>query len=440
MNITFWTLMVLMLLLAIGLMVYPLLKTRQQTSLAYKDSNLKINDEKIKELDLDLKEGRIDQDFYKAAREELDRELLIDIPVESKETASLQNVDAVRSHSTLALVIAVFVPVLVLLIYLDLGMPETSEQSFAANAQPAQKEEAPSIDEMARQLEARLSKDGGTVEDWIMLGRAHKFLGDNGQAAKAFAVALEQDENNAQLMLEAAEVLALNNNRVFADDARALVLKAHALEPDNANTLWFAGVAEYQYENYHEAIAHLTKLLPAVTGEEEIANSIKAIVLKSRQALIAAGEEVPELEMLLAQHGQPAKAEETEMAAVSQPSVNDSSVASLQVSVNVSDQIRARFKASDVVFIYAKAKQGSRMPLAAQRVTLSDLPVTIVLDDSMAMVEGMNMSAFNELVVSARVSRSGSAIAQSGDYIGQRDVSGESMNGAISIEIDRAVP
>ncbi len=440
MNITFWILMILMLLLAIGLLVYPLLKTRQQTSLAYKDSNLKINDEKIKELDLDLKEGRIDQDFYKAAREELDRELLIDIPAESKETVSLQNVDAARSHSTLALVIAVFVPVLVLLIYLDLGMPETSEQSFAANAQPAQKEEVPSIDEMARQLEERLSKDGGTVEDWIMLGRAHKFLGDNGQAAKAFAVALEQDENNAQLMLETAEVLALDNNRVFADDARALVLKAHALEPDNANTLWFAGVAEYQYENYHEAIAHLTKLLPAVTGEEEIANSIKAIVIKSRQALIAAGEEVPELEMLLAQHGQPAKAEKTEMAAVSQPSVNDSSVASLQVSVNVSDQIRARFKASDVVFVYAKAKQGPRMPLAAQRVTLSDLPITILLDDSMAMVEGMNMSAFNELVVSARVSRSGSAIAQSGDYIGQRDVSGDGMNGAISIEIDRAVP
>ena len=76
MNITFWLLMILMLLLAIGLLVLPLLRTRQNASIAYKDSNLRINDEKNKELELDLQEGRIDHDSYKLARDELDRELL----------------------------------------------------------------------------------------------------------------------------------------------------------------------------------------------------------------------------------------------------------------------------------------------------------------------------------------------------------------------------
>ena len=92
----FWILTILMLLLAIGFLVYPILKVRQATTVAYKDSNLNINDEKIKELDLDLKEGRIDQLFYQAAREELDRELLIDIPAESRETAALHYTGAAK--------------------------------------------------------------------------------------------------------------------------------------------------------------------------------------------------------------------------------------------------------------------------------------------------------------------------------------------------------
>ena len=108
MNITFWILTVLMLLVAIGLLAFPLLKARQHSQLAYKESNLKINDEKIKELDLDLAEGRIDQLYYNAAREELDRELLIDIPDVSKENAALHYTNAASRHPALALVIALF--------------------------------------------------------------------------------------------------------------------------------------------------------------------------------------------------------------------------------------------------------------------------------------------------------------------------------------------
>lgn len=80
------------------------------------------------------------------------------------------------------------------------------------------------------------------------------------------------------------------------------------------------------------------------------------------------------------------------------------------------------------------------MPLAVQRMTLSALPATVVLDDSMAMVDGMNLSAFDQLVVSARVTKSGSAISQSGDFIGQVDVVDKSAETAINVVIDTAVP
>ncbi len=439
MNITFWALTSMMLLLAIGLLVYPLLKVRQLSSVAYKESNLKINEEKVKELDLDLEEGRIDQQFYKVAREELDRELLIDIPDVSKENAALHYTKAARKHPVLALLISVFVPMLALLLYLDLGMHDASDETFVATQESSTKQ--PSIEEMTRKLEAKIEKEGGTVQEWIMLGRSHKYLGNNQQAANAFAVALEQDTENAQLMLERAEVLALSNDRVFTEEARVLVLKAYQLDPENPNALWFIGVAEFQQGNHRQAITHLVKLLPMAGGEEEVMKSIVTIVAQSRQALVDAGEDVPELEQMLGVEQMKADAQAAEAATTAPATAAASSAATaLSVAVDVSDSVRAKYKESDVVFVYAKAKQGPRMPLAVARLTLAALPATVTLDDSMAMVEGMNLSAFDQLVVAARVTSTGSAIAQSGDYIGQLDVTDKSADVTLNIEIDTIVP
>ncbi len=444
MNITFWVLMILMLLVAIGMLVYPLLKARQHSTLAYRDSNLTINDEKIQELELDLQEGRIDQQYYKSAREELDRELLIDIPAENTENAADHYTNIARRHPALALVVSVFVPMVALLLYLELGMHNASDEGFVASQQQQATDKQPSIEEMTRKLEAKIAESGGSVQEWIMLARSHKYLGENDLAAKAFAVALEQDANNAQLMLELAEVLALNNNRVFSDEARTLVLRAQALEPDNPNTLWFAGVVEFQQGYHHKAIAHLTKLLPLTGGDVEVMKSIISVIAKSRQAIVDAGEEMPELEKMIGLEHMMAEArvasQAASMEATPEPAAAKASDMRLEVTVDVSDQVRQKFAANDIVFVYAKAKHGPRMPLAAKRLTLAELPASVVLDDSMAMVEGMNMSAFDELVISARVSKVGSAIAQSGDYIGQIDVTDKSADTILNIIIDTVVP
>ena len=434
--------MVLMLLLAIGMLVYPLLKVRQSSVMAYKESNLNINDEKIKELDLDLAEGRIDQRYYKAAREELDRELLLDIPAESQQTAALHYTGVARRHPALARMISIFVPLLAMLLYLQLGMHTASDEVFVATQQQSQQQQSqPSVEEMAVKLEAKIKKEGGTAQEWAMLARTHKYLRKYDLAAKAFTVALEKDANNAQLMLETVEMMALNNNRSFTAEAREMSLKALSIQPDNANALWFAGVAEYQHGNYRQAIEHLTTLLPMAGGEQDVIKSVTAIVAKSREQLIAAGEEMPELEALLGSKAM-ASADSPVASPVAGPKATTSaaSLTSFNVNVDVSDEIRKKFNADDAVFVYAKAKQGPRMPLAAQRMTLAALPATVVLDDSMAMVEGMNLSAFDQLVISARLTKSGAAIAQSGDYIGHITVEDKTSQTTLNIVIDTAIP
>jgi len=419
--------MILMLLVAIGALVFPVLRVRQSSAVAYKDSNLKINDEKVAELDLDLKEGRIDQHFYKAAREELDRELLIDIPAVSSETASLHYAGAVKRHPALALMITIFIPMLALLLYLELGMHAASKDDFAAS-QPQAKEQTASVEEMTRALEAKIEKEGGTIQEWTMLGRAHKHMGNHALAAKAFSVVLEKDSENAQVMLEQAEMLALMNNRKFNAESRALVLKAYELQPDNPNTLWFAGVAEFQAENYRAAIDHLRQLLPLARGEEDVVKSVIAIVAQSRDALIESGEQMPELAEILGIEGMMAEdASRRADVAENEPVAGDATAATrLQVTVNISEAIKQKFNENDVVFVYAKA-----------------LPATVTLDDTMAMVDGMNLSAFEQLQVSARLSQSGSAIAQSGDYIGQQNIDrskATTTDIALTVQIDALVP
>ncbi len=446
MNIMFWAILIVMLLVAIALLVFPLLKVRNKSALAYKESNLKINDEKISELDLDLAEGRIDQAFYKSARQELDRELLIDIPEENQQTAAEHYTKVAKRHPAWALLITVFVPMLALLLYLELGMHGASEESFLAeqDSQPVHQQQ--SVEEMAQKLEKHIEQNGGTVEEWIMLARAHKYLGEHELAAKAFGVALEKDKNNAQLMLESAEMMALDNNRVFNTEARNLVLAAYKLEPDNANVLWFIGVAEFQEGNHQQAIDHLTKLLPLARGDKDVAKSVISIVAKAREKLIAEGKEMPELVDLL---GVEALASEksvvtTDTVAKDSSSADSSQIQAtrLQVTVDIEESIKQKFNADDVVFIYAKAKQGPRMPLAAQRLTLAALPITVILDDSMAMVDGINISAFDQLVVSARITKSGSAIAKSGDYIDQAEleVKNKGTVTKLNLVIDTMVP
>ncbi|MBT8129722.1 MAG: c-type cytochrome biogenesis protein CcmI [Gammaproteobacteria bacterium] len=440
MNILFWALLLLMLLVAVVILIYPLLRVRSTESIAYKDSNLGLYDDKLAELEADLGEGRIDHEQYQQARVEIDRELLQDIPEESRETASLHYGARLKRQPGLALMISVFLPMVALLVYMKLGMHAAStgvpqsqvqaQSSGSAQAQAqAQQDNVGSIEEMTRKLAERIKQQGGNLEEWTMLARAYKHMGQYALAAEAFEQAVQMNPS-AQLMLEQSEAIALGNNQQFTPQATALVMRALEMEPDNLNVLWFAGVAEFQAGNYRNSIEHLSRLSEQAKQDPEIDRSLRLYIDKARSELLAAGEEVPSTDQIMG-----ATAASGDVA----NGVAAGGEASLQVKVGVSDDVRSRFAAGDAVFVYAKAAAGPKMPLAVQRLTLEQLPATITLDDSMAMMEGMNMSAFGSVVVSARVTKTGSAIAKAGDYIGQSEVEDVTKAELVEIQIDTIV-
>jgi len=428
MNMLFWVLMLLMLLFAVVILIYPLLRTKSTAAIAYKDSNLGLYDDKVAELEADLGEGRIDHEQYQLARQEIDRELLLDIPTESRDTASIHYASEVKRQPGLALMISVFLPMVALLVYMKLGMHASTDMQQAHTqtpvAQAQQSGQAGSLEDMTRSLAQRLQQKGGNQEEWAMLGRAYKHLGQYMMSVNAFEQANKMAPN-AQLMIEQAESMALGNNQRFTPEARALVMRALELEPDNLNVLWFAGVAEFQAGNYRNSIEHLSRLSDEAKKDPEVERSLRLYIDKARSQLIAAGEDIPTTDEIM---GAPAVS--ADVAA---------SGANVQVKVDISSEVRSRFNPGDTVFVYAKAAAGPKMPLAAQRLTLAQLPATVTLDDSMAMMEGMNMSAFGSVVISARVTTTGSAIAKAGDYIGQFNVEDVSKTELVNIQIDTLV-
>jgi len=429
MDFVFWIGLLVMLLVAVVILIYPLLRVRPSAAIAYRDSNLGLYDDKLAELKADLGEGRIDQEQYELARQEIDRELLQDVPADSDASDAELYATRIKRQPALALMISVFIPMLAFLVYMQIGMhafsqkQQTAPQAEAQAGQPA----VGSVEDMTRQLSQRLQQQGGSQEEWTMLGRAYKHIGQYVLSAEAFAKALESNPT-AQLMIEQSESIALANNQRFTPEARNLVMRALEMEPGNVNVLWFAGVAEFQAGNFRESIDHLARLSDQAKQDQEINRSLRLYIDRARNQLIAAGESVPTTDEILG------TAQISASTAESTPGE-----ASVQVKIDVSQDVRSRFADGDTVFVYAKAAEGPKMPLAVQRLTLAQLPTTVTLDDSMAMVEGMNMSSFGSVVVSARVTTTGSAIAQAGDYIGEFRVDDVSQTDRVEVQINTLV-
>ena len=107
--------------------------------------------------------------------------------------------------------------------------------------------------------------------------------------------------------------------------------------------------------------------------------------------------------------------------------------------VKLSPALTAQVAPTDVVFIFARAAQGPRMPLAILRKQVKDLPAAFSLDDSMAMTPEMKLSGFPSIVVGARISKSGNAVPQSGDFEGLSAPTSAGASG-VSVVIDRTLP
>jgi len=274
-------------------------------------------------------------------------------------------------------------------------------------------------------LAEKLKEQPDNAEGWAMLARSYVQLGRFPDAVPAFQKAVSLAGNDARLLADYADALAVKNNRVLDGEPTQLIERALKIEPDNLKALALAGTAAYNRKDYAAAVKHWERMAQVAPPDSPWRDQLMSSIAEARQ-LGGLGGAAP---------AKPAPAPATAQAA-NPPAATGA--ASVRGTVRLAPALAAQAKPDDTVFIVARAAEGPRIPLAVLRKQVKDLPFDFTLDDSLAMQPAMRISAFPRIVVDARVSKSGQAQPAAGDLAGRSAPVANDTRGLV-IEISEVV-
>jgi cytochrome c-type biogenesis protein CcmH len=355
-----------------------------------------------------------------------------------------------------ALALTALVPLVAAGLYLALGNPAaiTAAGQAPATAAAANQPDRDQINKMVETLAERMRANPEDARGWTLLGRSYAALGRFDDAAHAYAQAAQRAPNDAGIYADWADALGMSQGQTLMGKPTELIDKALALEPTNRKALALAGSAAMDRHDYPAALKYWNTLAANVTPGSEEAKEVAGAIADVQRAqagggtAVAGALSVPGAPTTAAGNAAATAGTATAQAAAPPSSVTGAAAATgagastratLRGRVQLAPALAAQAKPDDIVFIYARATQGPRMPLAIIRTTVRELPKDFVLDDSLSMAPGMTLSAFPQVMVEARVAKGGSAIPASGDLAGQAGPL-PSSSANVNIVIDRVLP
>ena len=344
---------------------------------------------------------------------------------------------AARPAGAAAVVLLMVLPLATWLLYREVGEPRALQAGAAAPtaaagpadapvpAPPGSEGNAPTLEQAAAGLAERMRQSPDDLGGWMLLGRAYKTLQRFDEAREALSNAYRLAPEDPDVLVEYAEALTLAANaRIIEGEPAALLDRALALQPDHQRGLWLKGIQAYQQDDFAQAAATWQRLRDLLPAEAEVRASLDERIREAR-----------------GKAGLPALAAGTSPAP--SPDAAPSGAADggrqLQVEVDIAPALKARLRPSDVLFVFARAPDGPRMPVAIRRLPASGLPLTVTLDESTSMTPQMTLATLPEVVVGARVSRSGDAAPQPGDLQAFSDPVPTSGGATVRLLIDTVV-
>jgi cytochrome c-type biogenesis protein CcmH len=420
-----WVGVALLSVAALGFVFWPLVRFGRQRDgqpsevIAERlDENVRLFREHIAELNAQLVAGRIDQPHFEQLRLEQERALLED---EADIRAAQQTRTLAAGFKTLG-VIALLVVTVSWGLYQYLGSSADVEirqaqelkqkldnEDYLAGRNP----DPARARELVQLIEARLADNPDQLQYWFFLARTQMDLNDFGQAVNAYQQVLERDSGSAMVMAELAQAMFLRDGNNMSPAVSDLVAKVLALEPDNTMALGLAGIDAFGKKDYIGAIKyweHTVKL----TGQES-AGSQALMAGIERAATLYFAEGGTEESLAAARAGR-----------------------QLVITVSMADNVEAT--PDQIVFVYARAWQGAKMPLAIARAKVSELPKRVLLTEAMAMTPAMSLGSVDNVEVVARISQSGAATAEVGDWqgsLGPLDM--KSLPSDVGVQIDKKI-
>lgn len=250
---------------------------------------------------------------------------------------------------------------------------------------------------MVDRLAERLQTDTQDAEGWAMLARSYTVLERHADALRAYEKAVALAPKDADLLADYADALATKNNRQLAGEPMKWVERALKADPRNLKALALAGTHAFDRKDYKAAVKYWQQAVDTGAPDNELVRQIEPGLAQARELA-----------------GLPAATQDR-----SAPTPDTAPNASVSGTVTLAPALARQASPDDTVFIFARAAQGSRMPLAILRKQVRDLPLRFTLDDSLAMSPAAKLSGAKQVIVEARVSKSGEARAQAGDLSGQ---------------------
>lgn len=432
----FWILVAGLAALALLFVVPPLLTRHEAERAPDQDQlNLALFRQQLQELDADLEAGNLDRGQYQAARRDLERELLHDVAGQGAGPAG----PGQRAPLT-ALFLALALPAFATWLYVAIGdsaiiprleLAATNRANPAAAGHGAAGgADAASLEVLVERLAAKMEQNPDQLEGWLMLGRTYVALEQPAKGAAALQRALALAPQDPEIMVSLAQALAAAAGGQLAGRPVELITSALAVAPDHATGLWLQGLAAYQAKEFPQAVEHWERLAQGLDPNGEDAAQLRQFIADAREEGGLPPGDAPTAAPASPMTGQTAAAGQDTLAAGP----------SLQVEVSLAEPLWREADINHSLFVYAKAASGPPMPLAVKRLKVADLPLTVTLDDSLAMTPEMKLSNFPQVIVGARISPSGQASPQSGDLEGETGPLAPAGQANVKVLIERVRP
>ncbi len=347
--------------------------------------NAAIYRDQLRELESDLRAGTLAPDQHEKARLEIEARLIADL---GKGDAPAESPRGARGA---ALALGLAIPICALAVYIAVGDPRAVAPQPAVDG-TAHGLSAQQFEALVARLAARLRDNPEDAQGWIMLGRSYGALGRFRDAAEAYANAAARMPRDAQLLADYADALAMAQGRSLQGEPEKILARALVADPNNVKALMLTGAAAFARKDYPAAARHWERVVGLIPPESELAGRMRSVVAQAQSLGGAA---------------QSAKSPQ-------RPGRSNW----VKGVVKLSPELASKVAPGDTVFIFARAADGPRMPLAILRKQGRDLPAAFTLDDSMAMSPAAKLSDHPRIVVGARVSKTANATPQPGDLQG----------------------
>lgn len=425
MTLAFWFIAWAMTLLVLGLLLWPLLKRQESSKSEEDEKTLSVYRQQFSELEQDHKATVLTDEQYQQSKRELERRLL-----EETRPAEASPVARVRPINSRAIVVAlaIIIPTISGLLYWKLGNPSAITHP-AASAPPAQDgsdydhRTAEGLDSLSERLKKKLEQNPNDGAGWALLARSYAEIGRHADAVPFYERAMKLIPDDPQVLADYADALAMLQGRKLEGRPDALIRQALKIDPNHVKALMMAGTVAFDRKEFAQAAQY---------WEQANANLPPDVQDEIRQELLSGIAEAKELA-----GGKPAMAKATgDMASQTKPR---GPAVAISGTIVLAPSLAGKGAPTDTLFVFARDMNGPPMPVSIVRATKQDLPFTFRLDDSTSPMPSRKLSDVGQVVIVARLSKSGEAMPKSGDLQG---MSQPVRPGAskITVVIDREIP